>query len=204
MIGPSEQNHINAFWRAFVESEAELARSIAQKDAGGAQGLMLELHRSLVKVHAALGFEFGSEADDRLDLCITADGDVKAFEAAREVVSAAPRVPRWNIHCFRQRKDLANMTIAVGEFATEAKDVRYLANFASSKLDIVLLYDLADDMDPQLLYTISVLMLDAALGEFDAATGIASLDAVNGRHPKSLPFLELPTAFDAWRAKVAN
>jgi hypothetical protein len=47
-------------------------------------------------------------------------------------------------------------------------------------------------------------LLDAALGEFDAATGIASLDVVSGRHPQSSPFLELPAAFDAWRAKVAN
>jgi hypothetical protein len=187
----------------FAEREGELARLIADKDTGRVQGLMMELHRSLAKVNPVLGFELGSEADGNLDFCITPDGEVAAFETPREVVEAAPPIARWKVRCFRQRKDLSTVTIAIGGVEAEAKDVRYLARFGA-KLDLALLYDLADGVDPEVLYRISAILLDAALGEFDAATGIASLEAVNARHPTALPLLELPAVFDAWRAKIAN
>jgi hypothetical protein len=191
---------IDAFWKTFEG----LAPKIEAAYARGDQEAMLEAARavssSFEDIDPDLCFEFGRAKDGQMEFCVTPDGFAALFQLAEQVVGPAPAFEGWRIFAYRRRKDLNGEEIRFGETLFSVDHLKCVADFGISGVALTLWFDTREALSEDAMFRAGGLFLYAAIGEYDAAMSIRSLDVQVGVTAGATPFLEFPSAFDAWKA----
>lgn len=156
------------------------------------------------EVNPDLTFEFGPIQDGRREFVISAAGIKSAFPAVEALYAAAPKLERWVILKYRQRRRPIN-DLDFADTKVRARDVRYVLfkdNERPGKVGILLYLDGYREEERAAKWAqIGYLFLDEALGEFDVETkvgGVAFLPYGARHFEQARPLPDLPEEFDRY------
>lgn len=194
-----KRDPITEFWRFFASFEPRLGAAIDAGDTTKIKQMVGALQEHLHRIDPRLCFEFGKAGDGVKEFCVTPDGNRALFERAEKVAAAAPAIEGWRIFAFKRRKDLSEVAVQLGEAKLCADQIGYICDFDRLPLSLTLWLDAPDDAPRAALEGVCNVFLDCALGEYDAVTGIKSLDFRVGVSAMARPFAEFRNAFDAAR-----
>jgi len=159
-----------AFWRWFSEE-------IAPKGADGLDDdtLIGEIDSQLRLVHPDLAFELWGPDDGVVQFVISADGLTPLFDEVIELVRGAPDLWGWEIVAFRPRRPV---TARIQAQDTEISGDQIWYNFEpeDGRLRLALFIDGGEVGNWDMMCAATGVLLEMALGEFDAATMISRLE----------------------------
>ncbi len=184
------------FWRWFQKNDSRLFTFENDRER-----VFDELAAELKKVNLDLTFEFSPiRSDGRREFVISAGGIKSAFPAVESLCSSAPKLEKWIVLKFRQRRSPVNDLEFEGR-KIKAADVRYLL-FRDENPEKVGVMVFLDGYRKELKSTLNqmgFLFLDEALGEYDVETRLGAI-VFEGRDSKyfdqARPLTELPKEFD--------
>lgn len=134
-----------------------------------------DLSQELAKVNPGLVFAFGPTKNGAREIIISADGISSIFPAVRSLVAAAPKMSAWKVIAFRPRVG-ATTSVQFEGHTVAPTDMWYRSMREGNKLGIVLyIRGYSKSMERQ-FQSAAFLHLDNALGEYDVATKIGSID----------------------------
>ena len=187
-----------AFWRWFEKNAVQIESDVRalRQDKQATQLTMRDLQRRLARVNPGLVHEIGSDLEGEVELIISADGDLAVFDAVTRLVSSAPRIPGFKFTAFRPR---IGEQFALGMFGHQISfaQVRYEAWPEDDKLGVKL-HIAVEGVDGEELDTMAFILLDMALGEYDVATGLGSIEVATGRPDNARPLKDFAAEFDAY------
>jgi hypothetical protein len=185
---------IVTFWTWFAQHAAELK---AEPDL---QKAMERISDETAKIDPDLIGEVALEGNTR-QLVLSADGKRELFPKVQAVYAARPgHIDGWSVIAFRPRdKAIDGMTIDMGKHTVEAKQVKFVAEPADHKLDVVVYiphFTTVDEMG-----SLGFILLDHTVGEYDMETKIGGVDfaSLDDAPKTAKPLNELPAAVDALR-----
>jgi hypothetical protein len=169
---------IRKFWEWFSQNADQI------RTAGAGQvrdGIAPELGTRLKECHPGLVWEIAADSDV-WELCISADGNRDAFPAVIEMVEAAPAIPGWAVRAFRQRGKL-DVSLEFAGHKLTYDDIWFTADRVGNGLSVTLwIKGLTKETD-RMLSQAALILLDNALGEYDAVMHIVELN--RGPLPKN-------------------
>jgi hypothetical protein len=169
---------IRDFWEWFAQNADQIRTAGAEQVR---DGIAPELGTRLKQCHPGLVWEIAADSDE-WEMCISADGNRDVFPAVTEVVEAAPAIPGWAIRAFRQRGAL-DVRLEFGDFVLTYDDIWFTADRVGDGLSVTLwIKGLTQETD-RMLSQGALILLDNALGEYDAVTRIVELN--RGPLPKT-------------------
>ncbi len=133
------------------------------------------LSEQLNKINEDLTFEFGPIRKDGIkELEISAAGIKASFPAVLKLVEKAPKLEKWKISAFRQRKSDNYESVEYGNLKLSYDDIYFRAEKDGKKTGIELFVrDFKNDAD----YNNAIfLLLDNLLGEYDVETSIGWME----------------------------
>jgi hypothetical protein len=186
-----------AFWKWFEMNQDDLFHFERDREA-----TFDRLSSALNKVHRDLTFEFSPvRKDGTREFVISAGGIKAAFPSVEALYAAAPKLPKWTILKYRQRRVPINDLEFAGRKVRSA-DVHYaiFKDEDPKKVAIMIFLDGYTEKEKRAVWGhIGYLFLDEALGEYDVETHVGSIVFFN-RESKyfehARPLSELPTQFD--------
>jgi len=193
---------INEFWKWF---DANCGR-FQMSDAVDEQ-LCDELGERIQKIDRNLTFEITPSGEGPYELVVSADGIKKAFAIVTAVVAAAPTIANWKIIAFRQRSPLDSIELSFNGVTLSPTTVQYALIPDGNSLDLLVVTPDTDDEMRDQTTGAAFILLDAALGEYDVATYLRTIEfepqsAIDPSVPLK-PLLELPLEFDLTRKNTA-
>ena len=186
------------FWDWFARTIAPLGAAGLDDD-----GIVGRIDAEFSKLYPDLAFELWGPDGDAVDFVISADGQTPLFDEVLEAVRSAPAMPGWRVLAFRPRRSVKARISAMGH-QLSGDQVRYRCEPENGRLRVALFVEDLNDDNWDILCATSCVLLDMALGEFDAATKIAALehyplnDETRRLAPK--PLAQLPEELDRFFA----
>lgn len=188
-------NAASKFWSWFVANEQRY-RDIEVPEK---EELLSELQENLQSFCSDLWFEVGGPPDGPRELVITAEGNLTAFPALRELCRAAPSLPGWTVVAFKQPQGF--------EFTTQYEDIVvapeatwFLPLYSKQDpnlLGLRLAFSHFNSSRERQFRTASYIMLEAGLGELLVAELIAHVEVCLAPSvPESQGFRPLNTLAD--------
>lgn len=157
-----------------------------------------QLDAELAKVDEGLTFELGT-GKQPFELVISADGDTEHFPAVKRLVAAAPALADTKVIAFRPRKALDGLVVEVDPVKLDATTVRFVARPDENRpgltaVELIVPGVTAENREE--LHGAAMLLITAAIGEFDTETKLGNVTLVaepaDGGAPQPL------TALPAW------
>src|SRR4051812_17973670 len=179
------------FWNWFASNEESLFHF--EQNQGKAFG---QLATALAKVDPDLTFEFGPQ-NDRREFVISAGGIKRAFPVVSALVSAAPKLPRWQIIGFRPRRGHTGV-FEIGSTRVDTSDVEFSLLDNGRIAGLYLFIPGYEDNNTN-LKQIGYLMLDDFLGEYDVEMKLGLIEMLPFESEPEMeryPLKELPGRFD--------
>jgi hypothetical protein len=165
MWSNAQESKEAAFWKWFVLNQDELLHF--EKDQ---ERIFDRLSKALSQVHESLTFEFGPiQADETREFVISTAGIKAGFASVESLFSSAPKLPKWKVLKFRQRRSPLNDLEFAGHKVKSA-DVHYaiFKDQDPAKLGVMLFFDGYREEEKSSVWgQIGYLFLDEALGEYD-------------------------------------
>lgn len=161
------------FWRWFLDTVPNAAdlETPARQD---------QLSRQLKEIHPDLCWGFSPEGRSGAVLEISADGIQELIPTVRLLVDAAPQVPGWQIHAFRQPCSLEGVEIRLGPDLSISADSIFWRELDrdGSTIDLQVF---VPHPDPEVRAQIGFIFLDHCLGELAVMTRLGALDFEDAR-----------------------
>lgn len=195
-----------SLWEWFVEHEQTLFLAVKSKDSQKINDRFLQaIMPRLQATHDTLYCEIGMFDDATAELVISAQGDVKSFVFAEELVAAAPSLTRWKFTALKPSMGLHDMGIRMGGYAFDWKKIGFFYNDDPRYPDEIQLIFVHQDFTAENrdLVTQGVfLFLETVLGERDAAT-LVDKGTVTGPSPDNKPLIPMEKLIDflSWKEK---
>jgi len=168
------------FWKWFQQNEDELFRMKSPREE-----IFVALVSRILSVDRNLVFEFGPEIDGRREFVLSAGGFKSAFPVVIALADAAPHLSRWTITRFRPRRaEITEVQFGGTAILPDAVMVAVLPGIPH--VDIIVFLG-GDGMDEQTRGQLGFLFLDQALGEFDVATYVGSVEFKPLSEPSPAP-----------------
>lgn len=195
---------VGAFWAWFVANEGRLFQFEPDRDPRLMAQLFDQLELRLHRIDPGLAFEFsGAPIDGVREFVISAEGVRALIPVVLRVQREAPDLPRWRIIAFRQRGRPGDLEWNGERIAHAAVRVAVGVSDKPGMLDLIVFLPGRNDREQGDNISITYLLLDNALGEFDVMTKVGYIEAVgldDDRVKDSVPIAELPPMFDAFYA----
>ncbi|MBI2484268.1 hypothetical protein HYV71_03740 [Candidatus Uhrbacteria bacterium] len=197
MFGFFDKNSQSAeekFWKWFVANEQMLFSFQENQDQ-----VFDMLTSELSKVNKNLTFEFGPVREQKREFVISAGGIRDTFPFVERLATQAPPLEKWKITKFRPRRPLSDTVIDFKGKTFSPDDIFFKLHDRDGKIGIQLFikgYNEDKDVFDELVF----IFLDAALGEYDVETKVASIDFFDtdtSDFANAKPMTELATDFDA-------
>jgi len=191
-----------AFWAWFARTIAPLGAAGLDDD-----GIVGRIDAEFSKLHPDLAFELWGPDGDTVDFVISADGQTPLFDEVLDLVRSAPAMPGWRVVAFRPRRSVKARVSAMGH-QLSGDQIRYRCEPENGRLRVALFVEDLNDDNWDIMCATSCVLLDMALGEFDAATKIAALehyplnDETRRLAPK--PLAQLPAELDRFFAGTVH
>ena len=180
VVAPAGQKTapIDEFWSFVSSSEAALAEGLLENDPSHAMGALTQ---ALQKVDPLLVLELALDRtpNAKQTIVISADGNVAKFALVTAAVTAAPAtLQRFKARAFRPRRE-GDVSIEMQGHKIALSDFFYRElGRSEGKIDLqIMVKGLTSANEQQMLRTANVL-LDGALGEYDAATKLGEVQVV--------------------------
>jgi len=158
------------FWDWFQRNAERLLHFEAEQEA-----LFAELSAELMRVHKGLTFELGPLQHGQREFILSADGIRKRLSVVQALVDAAPPLPGWKITAFRQRKSL-DLRIRLGESELGADDIWFASQTEGQQTGLRLYIRGLGEANRREMLQLAFILLDCALGEYDVATRVGSIE----------------------------
>lgn len=192
----------NPFWNWFAETIAPLGVDGLDDD-----DIVARIDARFGKMYPDLAFELWGPDDGTVDFVVSADGQTLLFHKVLELVRSAPKMPGWRVLAFRPRRSVKARISAMGH-QLSGDQIWYRCEPENGRMRVALFVEdlRADNWD--ILCATSCVLLDMAVGEFDAATKIAALehyplnDETRTLAPK--PLAQLPAELDRYFAATRH
>jgi hypothetical protein len=139
------------------------------------------------------------------ELIITAEGDIKTFVFAEELVAAAPVINNWKFTALKSPVGTKNISIEMEEYEFNDKKISFFSNEHADypdEIDITLVHEDYTEENKGVISNGTFIYLDNILGELDAATLIDNV-TIEGRQAdnRELIPIEKLSEFLLWREK---
>jgi hypothetical protein len=135
--------------------------------------------------------------------CVSANGDRELFPRVEEVVRAAPKLDGWTVQPFRPRGRMDGVAITLNDQTLAGDDVWCEIEKVrrGGAVDLVLHIRGVTVETGDVLSNAAMILLDNAIGEYDAVMRVASIDLalLEGTPKKSerfFPLRDLPAFLD--------
>ena len=194
------------FWEWFGENETESFLAIKSKDSHRINDRFLKaIMPRLQAVCENLYCEVGMYDDTQAELVISAQGDVKSFVFAEELVNQAPSFSRWKIVALKPALGVHNNSIHIGGYVFNCQNFGFFYDDDPQYPDEVFLSFVYPDFTQENKEVVTqgvFLLLETVLGERDAAVLIDQA-TVKGPSPddKELISMEKLIEFLNWKEK---
>lgn len=182
LFKPKQDNPITCyadFWNWFDKNEAVFFKAVRGKPPID-EKLMDLMMQKLAELKEGLFFQIGMYNDSIAELVITADGVISKFMLAKELVDSAPANERWR---FTWLKPPLNFGISINAYGYKFCEttVSFYANNSASnpdEIDITVVYHHMNEEDRPKVISGTFIYLESALGEWNFATQIDSINVV--------------------------
>lgn len=190
---------IKDFWDWFSTNQQVLATeftdlenvdedNISEQTYARVESVLGQMMNELHKYDERLFPFCGLTHDGKVELIITAEGNIEAFSSAHAIVDAAPQFDKWQITALKPRAgdpedgfEIFSMDGAVGD-AT----VSYTIVKGSGENILLLVVPSNDDEVSEESAFMAVNLVESLLGEHDLATGFDSIDIVTSKRFEEL------------------
>jgi hypothetical protein len=180
-----------------------LAANTRRIQAGPAQGISeitKEIRAAFQKSYPDLVWEITPDPSAPWLFCVSADGNPSLFSKVKEAVRSAPAIPGWRIQAFRARGSL-NAKLDIGGRTLGYDDIWCRVTARNGRFCVTLCIRGLTQQTNEVLSGGAAVLLDNAVGEFDAVTKIerlerAALPTNPRRAPDFFPLAELPRFLD--------
>jgi hypothetical protein len=188
----------SSFWTWLGENTSQIQSELVHNP----HNISNEIDREFKNLYPELTWEVSlPRSEDRSWLfCISADGKHELFPQVLEAIRQAPELPGWNIQGFRPRGSLT-AEIEIGERTLGYDDIWCSVQQSAGRVNVTFFVrgftpDLVQIMCPAIL-----ILLDNAVGEYDAVMKIAELDLEPlpqklVRTEDFFPLVDLPSYLD--------
>ncbi|MBI5123085.1 hypothetical protein HZA75_04480 [Candidatus Roizmanbacteria bacterium] len=158
------------FWKWFSSESKDYLLHLEKRQ----DELLPKLDKELHKVNANLIYQFSSlKKNGKREFVISVDGQKKLIPAVLKLVAAAPNLDRWEIIAFRQRQHELPI-IEIADFKVDPDDIYFSSEIIKNEIHIILF---VKNYTAKKEYLGAIfIILDSALGEYDAMTKIDSLE----------------------------
>ena len=185
------------FWKWFEKNQDDLYHFEREREA-----VFDRLSAAMGKVHEDLTFEFSPIREDSTrEFVISAGGIKAAFPSVESLHMAAPKLPKWTIHKYRQRRfPLNDLEFADRKVKSSGVHYAIFRDDDPNKVGIMIFLDGYTEEDKGKIWGhIGYLFLDEALGEYDVETHVGAIvffDRDSKYFEHARPLAELPSHFD--------
>jgi hypothetical protein len=185
-----KNNKYIAFWEWFKKNSEAL-----YDFENGPESLFVDLINKIHSVNHELTFAFGPIKDGKREFVISSGGIKAIFPDVIALYKEAPDLPKWTITAFRPRIG-TEAEVAIEDVTLSTKDVYFLYQEEGGKIGLTLF--IKKELS-EVVMQILFIFLDNALGEFDVATKIGTINFKTFEADKEdlLPFTKLPEIVDA-------
>ena len=191
-------NTLAEFWRWYEANEDELFHLDQNSNE-----LFDRLTEAMHRVDQNLTFEFSPVLKNgSREFIISAAGNKSSFRSIDALYESSPRLLRLVVIRFRQRRDLSNdLKIQYASHLVRLSEVHYaiFKDRMPGKVGLMLFLDGYSVKDRDTWDQIGYLLIDSALGEYDAETHVGEilfLSRESEYFRKARPLAELPSHFD--------
>lgn len=184
------------FWKWFERNEPRFFHLEADR-----QNILDEIFAGLSAYQQGLAFEISKEHDGKREFIISADGLEELFPAVNSLTAAAPEFERWSIVAFRPRvNDYTGFTLDFAGKTFDPLEMWIDHSVLDDNFDLTIYHPNYAEDERDVIISATCILLDMALGEYDAVTGIRYIDHEplpdNPEQQGLRPFSELRSIFD--------
>ncbi|MCG8548709.1 MAG: hypothetical protein MJE12_31290 [Alphaproteobacteria bacterium] len=171
-IKPAVGNDVarRLFWDWFAETIAPDGAARLEDDS-----TVVEIADRLQSVHPDLSFELWGPEGDAVQFVISADGLLPLFPEVLALVRSAPSMEHWQVVAFRPRRSVG-ARIKARDIELSGDQIWYRWEPMADRMRLALFIESLSDDNADMMCAASYVLLDMALGEYDAATKIASVE----------------------------
>jgi hypothetical protein len=185
------------FWDWLAANTARIQSGLKQDP----QGLGEEIGRAFRHSYSDLTWEASPAASGPWVFCVSADGNAELFPKVEQAVRAAPALPGWKVQAFRPRGALT-AEIDMGGRKLGYEDIWSQVEPLGGGVRVTLWIRGLTPQSDQVLSRAALILLDNAVGEYDAVVKIKQLDRgplpTNPRRTDEFfPLAELPQFLDS-------
>ncbi|HEV2481677.1 MAG TPA: DUF695 domain-containing protein [Puia sp.] len=193
-------------WEWFLENEPALFHVVKSKDSRKVNDRFLKaLMPRLQALCDTLYCEVGMFDETRAELVISAQGDVKSFVFAEDLVAAAPDLTRWKITALKPALGFHNNSIHIDGYVFNCQNIGFFYHDDPEYPDEIRLSFIYQDLKEENKNIVTqgvFLLLETVLGERDAATLIDQA-IVKGPSPDDQELIPMAKLIDFlnWKEK---
>jgi hypothetical protein len=191
-----KRSESNTFWAWLAANTAR----IKSHDKRDFQRIGDEISKAFRSTYPDLVWEISPSDSQPWLFCVSADGNRELFPAVSRAVDAAPDLPGWKVQAFRSRGSL-NGVIDMGGHKLGYENVWCSVDVHSGGVAVTLYIEGLSPATDEALKGVALILLDDAVGEYDAVMKIAQLNrgplpANPVRRTDFFPLAELPQYLD--------
>jgi hypothetical protein len=155
------------FWKWVADNTARIKEGFKKDSRGTAE----EIGEQFSNAYPDLVWEICVANDEPWTFCVSANANLELFPQVQQAVEEAPAIPGWTVQAFRPRGSLDGEIKMDGQ-TLGYDDVWCEALMVGGRAEVVLHIRGATVETEQTLTHASLILMDNAVGEFDAATRI--------------------------------
>jgi hypothetical protein len=156
------------FWDWFRKNAARV------KSSDDVSAMASEISPHFDRQYPGLFWEIGRKEDGPWDFSVSANGDRTKFGDVERAVREAPPIDGWEIRAFRQRGSLS-AKLQFGECVLGVDDIWCSSKSVDGGIALTLWIAGMNTRNERTIVGAAVLLLDHAIGEYDAVMKIRSL-----------------------------
>lgn len=192
-----KRSESDTFWAWLAANTAR----IKSHDKRNFQRIADEIGKAFHSAYPNLVWEISRTNSQPWLFCVSADGNRDLFPAVSQAVLAAPDLPGWKVQAFRARGSL-NAVLDMGGRKLGYQDVWCSVDVHTGGVGVTLHIEGLSPATDKTLSGAAILLLDNAIGEYDAVMKItelnrAPLPANPVRRADYFPLAELPQYLDS-------
>ncbi len=192
------------FWEWFEGNEKKFF-DVIKKGTDLEQGFFSHLSPKLSQLNEGIFFLTGMMDENKAELVLTPDGNIKNIVFVEELVNTAPRLSTWKFTALKPEMSIENVGINMAGYTFDADALQFYSNPYSEypdEIDITIVHRDYKKEDKSTFINGTFIFLDNYLGELNSVTTIDNLDVIGPSEAKNelVPIKKLKD-FLVWREK---
>lgn len=206
MIQKVKQSEIRYldFWTWFEKHQNDFFDSI--KERGDVEAKFFNrIAPKLQHINQNFFILAGMSGENKAEMIVTVDGNIKDIVYAEELIKAAPTLEHWKFTALKPETDIEKIYIEMGDHVFHKNNIYFYSNDDEDypdEIDLVFVHEDLNDQNASELISGTYLFIDNYLGELNFATQIDNF-SIKGKNEaeKDLIPIEKLKDFLGWRER---